>query len=78
MKFKLRKQFVSIFLIVAFSVVVGASQARADNAPGVAYRTVTIEDVDIFHREAGDPSKPTLLLLRDFPERQVPFPLAAN
>lgn len=67
MNFKLPKQLLSIFLIVALSIVFGASHARADNAPGVAYRTVTIEDVDIFYREAGDPSKPTLLLLHGFP-----------
>jgi len=67
MKFRIPKQFVSILLIVAFGVAVGASQAKADNAPGVAYRTVKIENVDIFYREAGDPSKPTLLLLHGFP-----------
>jgi len=59
MKFRIPKQFVSILLIVAFSITVGASQAKADNAPGVAYRTVNIENIDIFYREAGDPSKPT-------------------
>lgn len=67
MKFNIPKQFLSIFLIVAFSVTVGASQAKADNAPGVAYRTVEIENVDIFYREAGNPGKPTLLLLHGFP-----------
>ncbi len=67
MKFTIPKQFLSIFMIVAFSVAVGASQAKADNAPGVAYRTVKIENVEIFYREAGDPGKPTLLLLHGFP-----------
>jgi len=67
MNFKLPKQTLSIFLIVALSIAVGASQAKADNAPGVAYRTVEIENVDIFYREAGDPGKPTLLLLHGFP-----------
>ena len=67
MKLRIPIQFLSIFLIVAFGVAVGASQAKADNAPGVAYRTVTIEDVEIFYREAGDPGKPTLLLLHGFP-----------
>jgi pimeloyl-ACP methyl ester carboxylesterase len=33
----------------------------------VKYRTVTIDGVEIFYREAGDPSKPTLLLLHGFP-----------
>lgn len=39
----------------------------AENAAGVSYKTVTIENVDIFYREAGDPQQPTLLLLHGFP-----------
>lgn len=31
------------------------------------YRTKAIDGVDIFYREAGDPSKPALLLLHGFP-----------
>ncbi len=58
---------VAILLIIAFSIAFVDSVARADNAPGVAYRTVTIDEVDIFYREAGDPSSPTLLLLHGFP-----------
>jgi pimeloyl-ACP methyl ester carboxylesterase len=57
----------SALVIIAFSIAHIDSAARADNAPGVAYRTVTIEDVDIFYREAGDPDRPTLLLLHGFP-----------
>ncbi|MGC4098330.1 MAG: alpha/beta hydrolase [Nitrospira sp.] len=33
----------------------------------VTYNTVTIDGLDIFYREAGDPSKPTILLLHGFP-----------
>jgi pimeloyl-ACP methyl ester carboxylesterase len=65
-----RKYFnrvVSLLLIIAFSIAYIDSAARAENASGVAYRTVTIEGVDIFYREAGDPSRPTLLLLHGFP-----------
>jgi len=58
---------ISLVMIVLLSLAVVDSNARADNAPGVAYRTVTIDDVDIFYREAGDPQKPTLLLLHGFP-----------
>lgn len=43
------------------------SAAHAENVPNVSYQTVTIEDVDIFYREAGDPSDPTILLLHGFP-----------
>ena len=56
-----------VLIIIAFSIAYIDSAARADNAPGVAYRTVTIEDVEIFYREAGDPDRPTLLLLHGFP-----------
>lgn len=43
------------------------TQANAENVPNVSYRTVSVENVDIFYREAGDPSKPTILLLHGFP-----------
>src|SRR5579875_2854229 len=31
------------------------------------YRTVSVDGVDVFYREAGDPGRPTLLLLHGFP-----------
>jgi pimeloyl-ACP methyl ester carboxylesterase len=43
------------------------SAAHAENLPKVNYRTITVEDVDIFYREAGDPNNPTILLLHGFP-----------
>ena len=67
MKSKLLKPTFSLMLVLALSFAFGSSRAIAENAPGVAYRTVTIENVDIFYREAGDPSNPTLLLLHGFP-----------
>lgn len=33
----------------------------------IKYRTVDVEGVDVFYREAGDPADPTLLLLHGFP-----------
>jgi pimeloyl-ACP methyl ester carboxylesterase len=57
----------SALVIVALGVAFVDSAARADNASGITYRTVSIEDVDIFYREAGDPDRPTLLLLHGFP-----------
>ena len=53
------------YLILTAAVL--SSVARAENASGVTYRTVAIEDVEIFYREAGSPDKPTLLLLHGFP-----------
>ena len=58
---------IAVALIVAFGITYIDSSARAENAPGVSYRTVTIDGVDIFYREAGDPDRPTILLLHGFP-----------
>ena len=53
---------------VAALIQIGTS-AHADPAPtgSVRYRTVEIEGLDIFYREAGDPESPTVLLLHGFP-----------
>ncbi|SPL89986.1 alpha/beta hydrolase fold [[Actinomadura] parvosata subsp. kistnae] len=37
------------------------------------YRTVPIDGLDIFYREAGDPSAPTLVLLHGFPTSSVAY-----
>ncbi len=67
MKFLPTKLFSALLVLVAMGLALVSSEANADNAPGVVYRTVNIDNVDIFYREAGDPSKPTLLLLHGFP-----------
>lgn len=36
-------------------------------------RTIAVDGVDIFYREAGDPSNPALLLLHGFPSSSVMF-----
>jgi pimeloyl-ACP methyl ester carboxylesterase len=33
----------------------------------VTYRTVPVDELNVFYREAGDPDAPTVLLLRGFP-----------
>jgi pimeloyl-ACP methyl ester carboxylesterase len=38
-----------------------------------SYRTVLVEDLNIFYREAGDPALPTLLLLHGFPASSFMF-----
>ena len=40
------------------------------------YNTATIEGLEVFYREAGDPNNPTLLLLHGFPVQlpHVPQP----
>ena len=67
MKSRIIQQTISLIIIVALSIAFGGSRAIAENLSSVAYRTVTIEDVDIFYREAGDPNRPTILLLHGFP-----------
>ena len=37
------------------------------------YRTVTVQGLEIFYREAGDPSRPTLVLLHGFPASSFMF-----
>lgn len=41
--------------------------ARAATANPVTYRTVMVDSLAIFYREAGDPRNPTILLLHGFP-----------
>ncbi|MEE8288090.1 MAG: alpha/beta fold hydrolase, partial [Nitrosomonadaceae bacterium] len=36
-------------------------------ASSVNYKTVTVDGLDIFYREAGNPERPTILLLHGFP-----------
>ncbi len=48
-------------------VAVASCDARDDESASIAYRTVTIENVEIFYREAGNPDHPKLLLLHGFP-----------
>ena len=49
------------------AVITFYSAAQAENVPNVSYRTITVEGVDIFYREAGNPNNPTILLLHGFP-----------
>jgi len=58
---------ISLVTLFVLGLAFVDSAARAENAQGIAYKTVTIENVDIFYREAGDPSRPTILLLHGFP-----------
>ena len=40
---------------------------RTAAVPEVSYRSIEIEGLDIFYREAGNPERPTLVLLHGFP-----------
>lgn len=41
--------------------------ASAATQPATAHRYVSVEGINLFYREAGDPEKPTVLLLHGFP-----------
>lgn len=63
----------------------GLAQAATPTAPSpkgpppVFYRSVKVDGLDIFYREAGAPDKPTLLLLHGFPSSSRMFdPLLAR
>ncbi|TWU00276.1 Haloalkane dehalogenase [Botrimarina colliarenosi] len=53
------------WLIVALSAVAAAPAFAAE--PSIRYRTVEIDGLDIFYREAGPKDAPTVLLLHGFP-----------
>ena len=56
-----------------------AARAAASEAPAseadmqVRYRTVSVDGVEIFYREAGDPARPIILLLHGFPSSSHEF-----
>tara|TARA_B110000858_G_scaffold77483_1_gene89776 strand:+ start:12985 stop:14049 length:1065 start_codon:yes stop_codon:yes gene_type:complete len=57
-------------LLSATLLTWGSSPANAEqntSANDVAYKTVEIEGLEIFYREAGNPENPTVLLLHGFP-----------
>jgi pimeloyl-ACP methyl ester carboxylesterase len=60
-----------IILILALSV--NLVKGQIPNINGIRYRTEKVDGLDIFYREAGDPSKPTLLLLQGFPTSSKMF-----
>lgn len=43
------------------------------NAFATRYHTVTVDGLDVFYREAGDPANPTILLLHGFPSSSHMF-----
>ena len=64
-------QTVKTLTTVLFSVFIGIvlvqSSYAATDVTDVRYKTVKIEGLDVFYREAGNPDNPTILLLHGFP-----------
>lgn len=61
---------ITLFLVIVLSTsLIGRAQtARASsNQHPVTYNTLKIDNLEIFYREAGDPNRPTILLLHGFP-----------
>jgi pimeloyl-ACP methyl ester carboxylesterase len=73
----MKKSFFKIYLVAVIiglwsTTMVEAQPLQALN-PAISYNTVKIDNVDIFYREAGDKSKPTILLLHGFPTSSQMF-----
>jgi pimeloyl-ACP methyl ester carboxylesterase len=60
---KLKNALVLLFMTALLSF----QAASQTNAYPVTYKTIKVDGLNIFYREAGDPSKPTILLLHGFP-----------
>jgi hypothetical protein len=50
MKARMIQQTVSLLIMLVLGIAYSGSQAHAENASGVTYRTATIDNVDIFYR----------------------------
>lgn len=50
-----------------FSQALPSYKVPKDKGNGLVYQTIKIDGLDIFYREAGDQTKPTILLLHGFP-----------
>src|SRR5947207_2421965 len=71
---KLNNSFrkIGVFLTMLIAVSLSANltnyaQLMKSADSGVTYKSVKIDGLDIFYREAGDKAKPTILLLHGFP-----------
>jgi len=59
--------YIALALLAVYLVFGLGRVIAAELAYPVSYQTVEIDDVEIFYREAGDPTKPTIVLLHGFP-----------
>ena len=61
------KRYTVFLLSLLISVVLIQPSYANTNVNDVHYKTVEIEGLNVFYREAGDPNNPTILLLHGFP-----------
>ena len=57
----------NVFIGLLLSFGLAQATSAVEGFGGVSYKTVTIDGLDIFYREAGNPKTPTILLLHGFP-----------
>ncbi len=67
MKIQSIRSGIAYVILIMMGAALVNSSARASDVADIAYRSVKIENVDIFYREAGNPERPTILLLHGFP-----------
>ena len=66
-QFFFRSFMVAVLAASLFPALSSAEDDRDDAAAVVHYRKVDVDGLKVFYREAGDPRKPTILLLHGFP-----------
>jgi pimeloyl-ACP methyl ester carboxylesterase len=54
-------------MLLLFGVMLMLTHTTRAAASDIHYRTVTVDGIEIFYREAGDRNSPTILLLHGFP-----------
>lgn len=57
----------TVFSTLLFGFAFANAQATETKDIDIRYKTVEIEGLDIFYREAGNPNNPTIVLLHGFP-----------
>ena len=72
-KFVFRSTVIAILALSALPVLSLADDSRAEAAVTVHYRSVNVDGLKVFYREAGDPRKPAILLLHGFPTSSQMF-----
>ncbi len=66
--FKALNRNLIAFLLIVIAFIQAPAQAESTSSyVDVKYKTVEIDGLDIFYREAGNPDNPTILLLHGFP-----------
>ena len=68
----LNSRLIRMLASIAVAALLASAEVGA-HAAEVSYKYATVVDIKIFYREAGDPGKPTILLLHGFPSSSHQF-----